>query len=130
MQKSMFGGLEAGPEGGKIDKKRHREKEEEGRESKLGTRGLKIAQQSRKRALHSVITRSDGTSGRHISGPDGRGKGDRGEGKPSPGPEKQEKREVGSSCPVSNTPWACGQANFKRFILFVFQPPLTLKKHP
>ncbi len=51
--KSMFGGLEVAPEGRKIEKKRHREKEEEGRESKLGPRSLKRAQESQKRALQT-----------------------------------------------------------------------------
>ena len=75
VQKSMFGGLEAGPEVEKLEKKRDREKEEEGREAKIGTRGLKMDQKSRKRGSRRSTPISDGTSGRHFSSPDGRGKG-------------------------------------------------------
>ena len=53
-----------------------------------------VSQNIEKMSDPSAITISGGTSRRQLSGPDGRGKGGRGQGKPSPGSEKQEKREV------------------------------------
>ena len=41
--------------GGKINKKMDREKEEEGREAKIGTRGFKISEKSRKRAIQRAM---------------------------------------------------------------------------
>ena len=68
--------------------------------------GIKMSKKSRKLALQRGPPPSGGTSRRHLSGPDGRGEGGRGEGTEN------------YPCPGSNTLWADGPANFKFRILW------------